>query len=259
MGMTVCWLAEPKPHTELAPGGAGAPFLWGTRPVASRCSPCRAGTVRVRCLCAWNAARAAVLPGSPRAPDLCRSTFSPPFHASFSSPSFFFFLFSLVLPVHCLAPFFFFPPYCSQASLLTQRAARFRAPCLVCIQNGVLSSQRRGPWSPSPHWDMILACRRGYFYYFILWPQSTSRVSPFWMLLAMDCSRTGGVATGAHRLHPDVAAPAICPLPCGAGLPAACRGIRACPASARPPEEKKKGKEKKFHFCFVCPHFICIT
>lgn len=75
----------------------------------------------MRCLCAWNAARAAVLPSSPRAPDLCRSTFSPPFHASFSSPSFFFFFFflpSLVLPVHCLALFFFFF-FCLPSLLLT--------------------------------------------------------------------------------------------------------------------------------------------
>lgn len=108
--------------------------------------------------------------------------------------------------------------------------------------------------SPSPCWDMILACRRGCFYYSVLWPQSTSRVSLFWMLLAMDCSRTGEVATGAHCLHPNVTAPAICPLLCGAGLPAACRAIRACPAAARPPEEKKL-QRKKVPFLLCLPPF----
>lgn len=119
---------------------------------------------------------------SPRAPDLCCSTFSPRFHAFFSPPSFFF---PLVLPVHCLSPlfFFFFSPCCSPAFLIFPI---FGAPCFClplvdcyppsqdpCItlgcfnftlaeQENALSAQRVvSPPSPRPF--IPLTCKRSLF------------------------------------------------------------------------------------------------
>lgn len=170
----------------------------------------------------------------------------------------FFFFFSLLPCAACALPCsFFFPPYCSQASLLTQQAARFRAPCLVCILNGVLSFQRRGPWSPSPHWDMILACRRGYFYYFMAAEHK-------WCIPVLDapghglqqnwrgghgCPSSPSRCRCAGHLSPPVRRRAAGCLPRHQGLPSVCEATRG----------KKKRQRKKFHFCFVCPHFICIT
>lgn len=143
-----CWVAELIPHTELAPPGRGgrwepislgheAGLLSGANPARQKPAACAAralGTQHVL----------PCLPGSPRVPDLCRSTFSPRFHAFLPSLLFFFFFFPLVLSVHCLASFFFyFFPIAHRPSRYPSKLQYLGPPWLCVFKMGFYPPRAR--------------------------------------------------------------------------------------------------------------------
>lgn len=266
-----CWVAELIAHTELAPPGGGeggTPFPWGTRPV----------WFPVRTLPGRSRPRA--LPARLERSTCCRASPAPPARLIYAAPHFllvsmplsplppFFFFFPLVLSVHCLASFFFFYffSYCSQAFPLSQQAAIFGASLLVCLQNGVLSTQSEGPCSPSPRWNVIPGAARElflFFFYFIVAKHKpsipvTDAPGPWlqqnWWGGRRRPSPPSRRCCRAQRRPsvPSCAAPACRLLAAVAGLAQCLRGREGLYL-------KTNKQKKKFHFCFVCPHFICIT
>lgn len=220
----VRWVAEPIPHAELARGGVAAPFpgtdsLPGADPAGrSRLPALPARSEGSTCCCA--------------------STAPLPPHLIYAAPHFLL----ISMPLSPL-PIFFSPcaacasPCCLFFSLLIA----CRPPrCPRKLQYLGLPACVHSKWAlilpeegtmvhitPLEHGPSVV---RGVFLFY--------RTSLLWMLLAFGCRQTGGVAAGAHCLHPNIAAglgaaPAICPLLRSAGLPAARHGSRACWASAR--------------------------
>lgn len=270
------------PHAELAPWGAGSPYLWDMRPVCFP-MPTPLGRSRLR-----------ALPARSGGSTCCRASPAPPARLIYAAPHFllvsmplsplpplpplfFLFPFPLVLPVHRLTPLFFFIfffPYCLHASPLSQQylglAVCVRSKWVFILPEEVtvvpIAPLGCDPWAVRG--GLVLFCLFGFllfFYYFYRGRAQAMyrRGGCRWPSVAAE---PAGWLRGAHRLHPDVAGhlsppvrrrPAGC-LPWRQGLPGVCEAARASACCV--------GfvflvffKKKKFHFCFVCPHFICVT
>jgi len=150
-------------------------------------------------------------------------------------PPFFFFI-PLVLPVHCLAPFFF-PLLLAGLPVIPESCDFLGLPASVHSKWAFIPPEEGTVVPITPCWDMVPGWRGGYFYFYfysILWLRSASWVFTLGMLLALGSCKTSGVATGAHRLRPDAAAgrsaghlsPPARHRPAGR-LPGVCRAARA--------------------------------
>lgn len=247
-GMTVCWLAEPIPHTELPPQGGGSPFPWGR--FGPQCDANPNGQEPAACAAhAQDAARAAVPPPARliyAAPHflLVSMPFSPPLPPCFL----FVFLFSFPWCCLCIASLLYF----HDSLLLTglRYLSYLELPACVCSKWGFILPEEVTIVPITP-----LGCDHCVVRGLFLSAQGINHTSPLWMLQALGCSRPGRVAAGTHHLHPNVAAGHSA----GHLSPSVWRRAAGCLPQQRGLCLKKGEEEKKFHFRFVCPHFICIN